>query len=213
MPWWAFSLRITAQQSFTSSFYAAPGFSFLMIGFLFFLFGLLVTLGMCGLAAWSDYKGFRIPNLVSIVIIAAFGVSFGVTHFTGQSDAVFGSLRSHLIAAAAVLLITMLFFALRLLGAGDSKFATAVALWAGGPPGITAFLFYMALFGGLLGLASLALKRWKPLKSPQPGTWPAKAQEGHNAVPYGIAIALGAFIAFILKGYFSPEAWAAMFDA
>jgi prepilin peptidase CpaA len=206
-------LRITAQQSPPSLYHAVLLASFLMIGFLFFLFGLLVTLGMCGLAAWSDYKGFRIPNLVSIIIIAAFGVAFGVTHLTGQSDAVFGSLKSHLIAAGAVLLITMLFFALRLLGAGDSKFATAIALWAGGPPGFTAFLFYMALLGGLLGLISLALKRWKPLKSPQPDTWPAKAQEGHNAVPYGIAIAAGAVIAFVIKGYFSPDTWAAMFNA
>lgn len=205
-------MRITEQQSLLSSSYAVFGNCFFMIGFLFFLFGLLVTLGMCGLAAWSDYKGFRIPNLVSIIIIAAFGVSFGVTHLTGQADAVFGSLKSHLIAAAAVLLITMLFFALRLLGAGDSKFATAIALWAGGPPGITAFLFYMALLGGVLGVASLVLKRWKPFKSPQAGTWPARAQEGHNAVPYGIAIAVGAFIAFVFKGYFSPESWAAMFD-
>lgn len=185
-----------------------------MLVFLFFFFGLLVTIGMCCLAAWSDYKGFRIPNLVSLVIIAAFVVSFGATQVLGHESAgtVFGSWKSHVGSALIVMLITMLLFALRLLGAGDSKFATAVALWVG-IPGLSFFLFYMTFLGGLLGVASLVLKRWKPLKNPIAGTWPAKAQEGHNAVPYGIAIAAGAFIAFIYRGYFSPALWQAMFNA
>lgn len=185
-----------------------------MFVFLLFFFGLLVTIGMCCLAAWSDYKGFRIPNLVSLVIIAAFAVSFGATQLLvdDPSATIFGNWKSHIGSAVVVMLITMLLFALRLLGAGDSKFATAVSLWLG-LPGLSFFLFYMAFIGGLLGVASLVLKRWKPLKNPAEGTWPAKAQEGHNAVPYGIAIAAGAFIAFIYRGYFNPELWQAMFNA
>lgn len=183
-----------------------------MIGFLFFFFGLLVTVGMCGLAAWSDFKGFRIPNLVSILIIAAFAVAFGVTTLTGQDQLVFNALKSHLISAGAVMLVSMLLFSLGALGAGDSKFATAVAVWLG-IPGLSPFLFYMALIGGLLGVASLVLKRFKPFKNPPEGTWLAKAQEGHNAVPYGIAIAGGALIAFMMRGYFSPTVWGNMFNA
>lgn len=187
-----------------------------MIGFLFFLFGLLVTIGMCGLAAWSDFKGFRIPNFISAVIIAAFGVAYGVTYLTGQHDDIFSPLRSHLAAAGIVLMVTMAMFGLKLLGAGDSKFATALALWAG-ISGLTVFLVYMTLLGGVIALVSLALRKWKPLTLPLPGvfagSWPQKAQEGHNSVPYGIAIAGGALISFLNHGYFSLEKWAAMFGA
>lgn len=185
-----------------------------MIGFLFFLFGLLVTLGMCGLAAWSDFKGFRIPNLVPAVIVLAFALAFGVTTLTGQQPLIFLKLSSHLSAAGVVLLITMAMFGMRVLGAGDSKFAASVALWAG-IPGLPAFLVYMALAGGLLGAASLALRKWKPLKLPLTpllvDTWPQKAQEGHNSVPYGVAIAIGALVAMVFQGYFSFGKWADMF--
>ena len=183
-----------------------------MIGFLFFFFGLLVTIGMCVLAAWSDFKGFRIPNMVSLIIIAAFAVAFGVTTLTGQDAIIFSALKSHLIAAGVVLLVTMLLFSLGALGAGDSKFATAVALWVG-LPGLAAFLFYMAVIGGLLGGISLVLKRVKPLKNPPAGTWLAKAQAGHNAVPYGIAIAIGAVLGLAFHGYFNLETWGNMFNA
>jgi prepilin peptidase CpaA len=183
-----------------------------MTGFLFFLFGLLVTIGMCGLAALSDFKGFRIPNLVALVIVGAFLASYGITSLTGQRDAIFMPAVSHFGAATIVFLITMILFAFKLLGAGDSKFATAVALWLGFQ-GLAPFLFYMALIGGLLGVVSLALRHRKPFKNPPQGTWLAKAQEGHNAVPYGIAIAGGTVIAFIFLGYFSLDKWAAMFGA
>jgi prepilin peptidase CpaA len=182
-----------------------------MIGFLFFFFGLLVSLGMCGIAAFSDYRGFRIPNMVSIVIVAAFAVAFGVLTLTDQRSGVFLALSSHLIGAGVVLAVTAVMFALKQLGAGDSKFATAVALWAG-LPGLAPFLFYMALSGGVIAGASLALKRWKPFSSPAEGGWIAKAQEGANQVPYGIAIAIGALAAFLSRGYFSPSVWQGMFE-
>lgn len=182
-----------------------------MFGFILFLFGLLATLGMCGLAAWSDFKGFRIPNLVSIVIVAAFAVAYGGTVLTGQSDIIFSALKSHLISGGVVLLITMLMFALRVWGAGDSKFAAAVSLWLG-VPGLAPFLFYMALLGGLLGVATLLLKRFKPVRKPPAGSWPARAQDGHNAVPYGIAIAAGAIIAFFFRSYFNLGLWEEMIN-
>lgn len=180
-----------------------------MIGFLFFLFGLLVTVGMCGLAAWSDFKGFRIPNLVSIVIIAAFALAYGVTMLTGQRAEIFMALPSHLASAGIVFLLTLVMFAFKALGAGDSKFATAVALWVA-LQSLAMFIVYMTFIGALIALATLALRRWKPLKNPPAGTWLAKAQEGHNAVPYGIAIAGAALICFIDRGYFSLAKWAAM---
>ncbi len=181
-----------------------------MIGFLLFLFGILVVLGLCGLAAWSDFKGFRIPNIIPLMIAGAFFVVFGVLTLTEQRALVFGPIIPHLGAAAIVFLVTGFLFALKQLGAGDSKFATAVALWLG-LSGLVPFLFYMAFAGGLIGVASLYLKKKKPLKSPLAGSWPDKAQQGHPSVPYGIAIAVGTLAGFIFRGYLSPSVWETMF--
>ena len=181
-----------------------------MIGFLFFFFGITVALGMSVLAAWTDFKGYKIPNIISLVIIIAFGVAFAVTSYTGQAELIFMSLKSHLGAFFLMLILSMAMFACKIMGAGDSKMASAIALWLGWS-GLVPFLFYMAMMGGLLAAMSLLLKKYKPLKTPLPnvlvGTWLEKAQSGVNKVPYGIAIAFGAIVAFIFLGYFSPAKW------
>lgn len=179
-----------------------------MIGFLFFFFGVLATLGMCGLAAWTDFRGYRIPNLVSVVIAASFVVAYGVTWMTGQNEIVFMSIKSHLGAALIVLFVTFAMFAFKIFGAGDSKMAAAVSLWLGFP-GLAPFLFYMTLIGGVLAATSLILRRYKPFKN-LPACWPQKAQEGSSDIPYGIAIAGGALIAFFFLGYFDFSRWAEM---
>ncbi len=167
-------------------------------------------LGLCGLAAWSDFKGFRIPNIISVIIAASFFVVFGILTLTEQRSLVFGPLLPHLGAALIVFLATGILFALKQLGAGDSKFATAVALWLG-LHGLVPFLFYMAFAGGLIAAFSLYLKKKKPLKNPLEGSWPDKAQKGHPNVPYGIAIAVGTFAGFIFRGYLSLSVWEQMF--
>lgn len=97
-------------------------------------------------------------------------------------------------------------------GQGIPKFATAVALLWLNPQALAAFFFYMTLVGGLIGLISLAFAQMgEPLKNPPAGSWPARAQDGHNAVPYGIAIATGAVIAFFFMDYFSMQKWGALF--
>ncbi len=181
-----------------------------MIGFLFFLFGVLVTLGMSALAARSDYKGFKIPNIVPIVIVLAFAVSYSVLTLTEQRDVFFKPIGVHIGAALLVLMVTGAMFALKQLGAGDSKFATAIALWVG-LQGLAPFLFYMALTGGVVAAISLSLRKWKPVKNPVEGSWVDAAQKGSGNVPYGIAIAVGALVGFLFQGYFSLSHWEQMF--
>lgn len=186
-----------------------------MIGFLFFFFGLVTALGMCGLAAWTDFRGFRIPNIVSLIIVVAFVAAFSITTMTGQNEIIFASWKSHLGSFVCILLVTMAMFSFRIMGAGDSKMASAIALWLGWG-GLVPFLFYMTMAGGVLAVISVMLKKYKPLKMPLPkliaGTWLENAQAGTNKVPYGIAIAAGALIAFIFLGYFSPEKWSEMMN-
>lgn len=181
-----------------------------MIGFTFFLFGVIVTLGMCALGAWSDFRGFRIPNAVSVAILAAFAVSYGALYVTGTREVVLLPIGLHIGAALLVLLITGTLFAFKQLGAGDSKMATVLALWMG-LPGLVPFLFYMSLAGGVVAGISLILKKWKPVKNPPEGSWVDKAQQGHPSVPYGIALACGALAAFIYLGYLDFSKWQDVF--
>jgi len=182
-----------------------------MIGFLFFFFGILATIGMCGLAGYSDFKGYRIPNIVSLVIVCAFVIAYSLTLMTGQAEAIFMPWKSHFASFFVILLVTMVMFAVKIIGAGDSKMMAAVSLWLG-LSGLIPFLFYMSLSGGLLAVASLLLRKYKPFKSPPQDCWVEKAQEGSNDVPYGIAIALGTIAAFLFVGYFDTDKWAEMIN-
>lgn len=181
-----------------------------MFGFVFFLFGLIVTLVQCIIAAKSDFSGFKIPNSVSVVIIGAFAVAFVPLELSGHSGNIFQSIASHIGAAGIVFVVTAFMFAIKKLGAGDSKFATAVALWVGFK-GLVPFIFFMSLAGGIIAGFSLYLQKKKPFKNPTEGNWIDKVQKGGGAIPYGIAIAFGALAGFIALGYFDLSVWANLF--
>lgn len=181
-----------------------------MLGLLLFLFGVFVTLGMCFLAAKSDYKGYKIPNYISLIIIGAFVVTYGGLTLLEQRDVFFKPIGMHLGSTFLVLMVSGAMFALKKLGAGDSKMATAIALWIGFS-GLVPFLFYMSLSGGIIAGFSLYLQKKKPFASPTEGSWIDVVQKGGGVVPYGIAIAIGAFASFIYLGFFSFSKWESFF--
>ncbi len=176
------------------------------------IFSVIVALGFGLASAWSDFKGFTISNAYSIGVILAFVPAFLAVTLLVPESQYFLSWKSHLLAAAAMFALTFVLFTLRMIGAGDSKLATAYALWLG-VMGTPAFLFYMTVTGGLLGLATLAMGRWKPFAAPPEGGWIARAQAGEKDVPYGIAIVVGALVAFIQRGYFDPDKLMALVQA
>jgi prepilin peptidase CpaA len=173
-----------------------------MIFLVFYLFSAVSAAGMGLLAAHSDYRGLTIPNRYALLVILCFAVAYGAAHLAGAP--VFAPLSSHLLSAGLTLAVTVVLFALRVVGGGDSKLATAFALWLSART-LVVFLFYMSFFGGVLGLLALALRKWKPVAQPRPGSWIARVQEGQSAVPYGIAIVCGALVTFAILGYFSPR--------
>lgn len=176
------------------------------------IFCVIVALGFGLASAWSDFKGFTISNAYSIGVILAFIPAFLAVFFLVPEAAYFASWKSHLLAAAIMFAVTFVLFTLHMIGAGDSKLATAYALWVG-IMGIPAFLFYMTVTGGLLGVATLVLRRWKPFTAPPEGGWIARAQAGSSEVPYGIAIVVGAVVAFFQSGYFNPDRLAGLIQA
>ncbi len=173
-----------------------------MLSLILFLSCLCVALGVGVLSALSDMRGLTIPNKYSLIVILAFLAAYGglwVLGGVGSGFVFFGPL-SHALSALIVFVVTLVFFALRTLGAADSKLATAYALWVG-LEGLAAFLVYMTLAGGVVALLSLIFKKWKPFKVPREGSWVARVQAGESKVPYGVAIFFGALVSFVKLGY------------
>lgn len=169
------------------------------------VFCLLVAVGFGGASALSDFKTMTIPNIYAGGIVLAFIPAFFADMLMAPDGMVFFmSWKSHLLAFVVVFLLTFILFSARVIGAGDSKLCTALALWVG-VPGLASYLFYMAIVGAVLGIATKLMLNKNYVKNPKEGSWIAQAQAGHTGIPYGIAILAGAIIAFIQLGYFSPE--------
>ncbi len=181
-----------------------------MVLLIIFLICVFITLFVGVLAGLSDIRSMKIPNSYSIYIIAAFLVAYLGLYFAGHAG-VFSSIWSHILSAGLMFLATAVLFGLKIIGAGDSKFATACAFWIGAKY-LTIFLFFMTLGGGVLGIIALYIKRKKPFKSPREGSWAAQVQSGADKVPYGVAITFGMVIAFIYAGYFSPDVLSSFID-
>lgn len=177
-----------------------------MILLILFLSCVCVSMGTGLLAGLSDFKGMTIPNRYSLMVAGAFVCAFAALTL-GARDGVFSSLAAHGLAALIVFGTTLWMFLSGMIGAGDSKLGTAFALWVG-LKGLPAYLFFMAVVGGILGLATLALRRKTLWPAAPEGSWIARAQRGESAVPYGIAIVAGAIFAFAYRGYLSPETFA-----
>lgn len=150
------------------------------------------------LSCLSDIRSLRIPNAHSLAIVACFAVAFLL------SPDSFGPLSHHLGALAVVFVTTYLMFIAGLMGGGDSKLGTALALWVGAKA-VLVYVFWMTALGGVLGLVSLWIARKKPFKNPPLGGWVATLQEGKNAIPYGIAITFGAWIAMWHSGFIAQQ--------
>ncbi|MGH1376206.1 MAG: A24 family peptidase [Alphaproteobacteria bacterium] len=174
-----------------------------MISLIVFLFCVFVVLAVGALAGLSDLRSMTIPNIYSVYVIAAFVVAY-LTLFLSGNDNVFGSLSSHLISVFGAFVVTFCLFVTKVIGAGDSKFGSACALWVSAKY-LPIFLFFMALVGGVLGVVALILKRKKPIENPVEGSWVHQVQSGADKVPYGVAIAFGMLIAFVHAGYFSTD--------
>ncbi|WP_088345373.1 MULTISPECIES: prepilin peptidase [Rhodomicrobium] len=134
----------------------------------------------------SDFSRLRIPNSVSIVLVAAFAAYAllgGVAH-----------IWLHLMLAGGVFALLFGFFALGWLGAGDVKFLSALMLWAGPGQGVS-FIVLFAVFGGALAMSLLALRRalpYYPILSELPVLSKFSRWARNGLCPYGIPIGLAA---------------------
>lgn len=170
-----------------------------MLSLIIFLFCFLLVIAVGGYAAWSDFRSMKIPNWCSLIILGAFVPVFVILWL--QTGSWLPFILSHGLALLVMFLLSFALFAFKLLGAGDSKLASAFALWVG-LKGLAAFLVVMTLVGALLALCALVIRKYKPLDTPLPDSWIDQVQQGKSKVPYGIAIWIGALIGFYQVGFF-----------
>lgn len=159
----------------------------------------IAVLGACLIACRTDVLSFKIPNKICLAaliatvvgLVAAFG-------YAAEGQLVF-HISSHIASGVLVFLVTTVLFMLRLFGAGDAKFLSILAFWI--PINLlTVFLFVMSLIGGVIALATLVLRRVKPLSAPPAGSWMDAAQKGEGRVPYGVAIGAGFILTTLVWG-------------
>ena len=144
---------------------------------------LVITAGM------TDLTSMTIPNWISLGLMVAF---VPAALAVGLSP---GQIALHFGVAIAALALGVALFALNLLGGGDAKLIAAASLWLGMDAGLV-FLLATAVAGGLFSL-SLILARGaaSPLAVAGP-PWLGRLLEPKGDIPYGVAIAAGALIAF-----------------
>lgn len=143
---------------------------------------------LLAIAAVGDLLTFRIPNWISISLVLLFALS-----------AVLGGLPIYAIAlhvavGLALLIVGMALFAMGVAGGGDAKLLGAAGLWMGWGA-LPAYLVSTALAGGLLALCILSFRKL-PLDDARLAGWARRLHGKNEGVPYGIALALGALVAF-----------------
>lgn len=148
-----------------------------------------VFAGLVLAGAFRDLISYTIPNWISFGVLALFPVA---ALASGLSLPVVGV---HVGVGAAMLVIAMGLFALRLFGGGDAKLLAATAFWMGWPA-ISDFVFWTAVIGGMLamGLLTLRSSAFRPVMMVGP-PWLVKLSEYGGGIPYGVAIAGGALMA------------------
>ncbi|WP_428427069.1 A24 family peptidase [Pararhizobium sp.] len=140
-------------------------------------------------AAFSDLFTMTIPNRISAILLGSFLI---VAPFAGLN---FASIGMHIIAGLVVFTACFTLFAFNIMGGGDAKLLTASAVWFGFNSSLIEFITWVSIFGGVLTLAILVMRKQEDailmygLPVPQLLLTATK-------VPYGIAIGFGAFFAY-----------------
>ncbi|KAA1185536.1 peptidase [Rhizobium tropici] len=150
----------------------------------------LLIFPLCmSVAAISDLLTMTIPNRISLILLGTFAV---LAPLLGLPLTEIGM---HLGAAAVVFCCCFMMFAINVMGGGDAKLLAVSALWFGLDPSLLAFLVYVSLLGGVLTVVVLLLRSQSDaitaIGLPLPNSL-----LGAEKIPYGVAIAIGGFLAF-----------------
>lgn len=151
------------------------------------LLGVMPALVIVG--GLNDLTTMKIPNWISgLLILTFFPAAFAV-------GLPLIDVAVHLGVATLALFVGAGMFALRWIGGGDAKLMAAACLWLG-VQGSGMFLLWTGVMGGAFCLALLFARfHARPYLAGAPG-WIARLMEPRGDIPYGVAIAAGALMAW-----------------
>ena len=141
---------------------------------------LVLTAGIVTWAAISDLRGNIIPNSANVALFVLWTgwVVSGAQVQVGYSIGI----------GAATFLVGAILFHFNQMGGGDVKMLTVLGIWAG-PAEVVPFLLQVAVFGGMLTMVWIAYGRFAA-----PALGRVVSIESKRVVPYGVAIAAGAYL-------------------
>ncbi|HEX7724987.1 MAG TPA: prepilin peptidase [Rhizomicrobium sp.] len=140
-------------------------------------------------AVW-DIASFTIPNFLQLGLLAAFALLM-IVHPLGVGD--FGM---HLLAGFIGLVAGFALFSFGYIGGGDAKLFACMALWFG-MNDLLSYTLIASIFGGALTLGLLAMRNWPLPALLASQNWLLRLHDDREGIPYGAALAAGAF--FILS--------------
>ena len=146
-------------------------------------------------AALRDVTTFTIPNWISFAGIAAFFPAALMVHMP------LGALEGSVIVGVAALAVGMVMFSLGWIGGGDAKLFAACAFWLGWPA-IMPFMIWTSVAGGVLAVSLLFSRKVAAGYAGVGPAWFGRLMQQGGDVPYGLAIAVGALIAFPGAAFF-----------
>lgn len=144
-------------------------------------------------AGVGDFLTMRIPNWLNGAIIASF---FVLAFLVGMPWEI---MKWHLASGGMLLLAGMALFFFGGFGGGDAKMLAAGGLWIGWS-GLIPFLVYTSLAGGLLALVMILWHNLQVEQEVRQSSWMKRVFGNNLDLPYGVAIATGAVLAF-------PQTW------
>lgn len=148
-------------------------------------YGLLIALAIALLvAAFTDIRSRQISNKLNLAIAIAAPLFWWSSGLSLWPDV---AIQFGVAIAAFAVLSAM--FAAGLMGGGDVKLLTAIALWIE-PTAFLQLLIIMALAGGVL---TVVMGAWHFLRR----------QKERLAIPYGVAIAFGGL--WVLAANYLPQ--------
>lgn len=154
-----------------------------------FAAALVLLLPVCLItAAVTDLREMKIPNWISLVLVAGFLIAAPLMHLS------LASFGWHLLAAAIVFGVCFGLFAINVMGGGDAKLLTAAALWFGFNPSLLSFVLYVAYAGGVLTLLILMLRSQASRVLALGLPFPHSIMHAKK-IPYGVAICIGGLLA------------------
>jgi len=140
-------------------------------------------------AAVTDIFTLKISNWISLILVVGFVTTATFTSMSGTA------VLSHLAACGLILIIGFGLFSFNLIGGGDAKFLSAIALWFG-LNGLIPLILITSLIGGVLCII-LVFMRMHPLpKWASKQEWARRLHSKETGAPYGVAIAAAALVLY-----------------